>query len=137
MAYHFKRIWRGMRFALYDLWFKWKAHSDSLSSPHRSLNHNYKGFISLLLLAGDAKYCFLMFDLGQYGSNNDMEYCLIVKWVKSFRKIEYISWYNPWWMLLRSSAVFLIGCEIFPLTTYLIRPIRPYPGEMLTEEKSV
>ena len=33
---------------------------------------NYKGFFSFVLLAVcDAKYSFIMFDLGQFGSNND------------------------------------------------------------------
>ena len=34
--------------------------------------YNYKGFFSIVLLAiCDANYCFSLFDLGQFGSNND------------------------------------------------------------------
>ena len=34
--------------------------------------HNYKGFFSLFLLtACDAKYCFTLVDIQQYGNNND------------------------------------------------------------------
>ena len=37
-----------------------------------SIYHNYKVFFSIVLLAVcDANYCLLLFDLGQYGSNND------------------------------------------------------------------
>lgn len=37
-----------------------------------TLYHNYKGFFSLVILAiCDARYCFTLLDVGQYGSNND------------------------------------------------------------------
>ena len=37
-----------------------------------TLFHNYKGFFSFVLLAiCDASYCFTLFDVSQYGSNND------------------------------------------------------------------
>ena len=42
-----------------------------------SLYYNYKGFFSLVLLAVcDAKYCFHLVDIGQYGSGND---CSLLK----------------------------------------------------------
>ena len=38
----------------------------------RTVNHNYKGFFSIALLAiCNANYCFTLFDLGQFGSNSD------------------------------------------------------------------
>ena len=38
-----------------------------------SLNYNYKGriFCFVLLAVCDANYCFTLFDLSQYGSNNE------------------------------------------------------------------
>ena len=37
-----------------------------------SLYRNYKGFFSLVLIAiCNANYCFALFKVGQYGSNND------------------------------------------------------------------
>ena len=37
-----------------------------------TLYHNYKGFFHLVLLViCDVWYCFTLFDVGQYGSNND------------------------------------------------------------------
>ena len=54
---------------------------DCLDSKHikiecpklsRTVNHNYKGIFRIALLAiCDANYCFTLFDLGQFGSNND------------------------------------------------------------------
>ena len=40
-----------------------------------TLFHNYKGYFSLQFLGiSDARYCFILIDLGQYGSNNDTVY---------------------------------------------------------------
>ena len=39
-----------------------------------TLYHNYKGFFSMVLLVVCyADYCFTLFDLGSYGSNNDCD----------------------------------------------------------------
>ena len=45
-----------------------------IACPKQSgtLFHNYKGFFSFVLLTiRDARYCFTLFDVGHYGSNND------------------------------------------------------------------
>ena len=102
-----------------------------------SLCYNYKGFFSIVLLAVcDANYCFTMFDLGQYGSNNDIGVLMNSELGKKLKQGA----------LSIPQATFLDGClydplpyflvrdEIFSLKTYLMRP---YPGSTLTEKKSV
>ena len=40
-----------------------------------TLYYNYKGFFGMVLLAVcDANYCFILFDLGYYESNNDSRF---------------------------------------------------------------
>ena len=102
-----------------------------------TLYHNYKGFFSIVLLAVcDANYCFSMFDLGQYGSNNDSGVLVHSNIGQMFDEdlmnvpedsklpgceADYLPYY-------------LLGDEIFPLKKWLLRP---YPGRMMTEEQKI
>ena len=90
---------------------------------------NYKGFFSLVLLAiCDAKYCFTFVDIGQYGSGNDSGVLKLSHMGKCFEdnslnvpegsKIPGMDMELPY---------FLVGDEIFPLKTWLMRP---YPGTL-------
>ena len=91
---------------------------------------NYKGFYSIVLLAiCEDNYCFMLFDLGQYGSNND---CGVVAnsamgemmendklGIPAPSKLSYCS-FDP-------LPYFFVGDEIFPLKTWLMRPL---PGKL-------
>ena len=101
-----------------------------------TLFHNYKGFFSIVLLAlCDANYCFTLIDIGQYGSNNDSGVLANSEIGKRFdagtaklppsASLEGCS-YDP-------LPYFIVGDEIFPLKTLLMRP---YPGKMIKEEQS-
>ena len=100
--------------------------------------YNYKGFFSMVLLAVcDAKYCFTMFDVGQYGSNNDsgvlLNSTMGKKLAQGSLNIPSGTTFNG--CALNPLPYFLIGDEIFPLKTYLMRP---YAGSSsLDEKKSV
>ena len=100
-----------------------------------SLYHNYKGFFSLVLLAVcDANYCFIMFDLGQYGSNNDSGVLLNSNIGKSIEE-NYLNIPKP--ESLEGCSYdplpyFLVGDEIFSLKEWLMRP---FPGQLTEEER--
>lgn len=100
-----------------------------------SLYHNYKGFFSLVLLAVcDANYCFTIFDVGQFGSNNDSGVLQNSGIVESFEEnllnipeaetLEGCE-YDP-------LPYFLVGDEIFPLKEWMMRP---FPGKLTEEER--
>ena len=98
--------------------------------------YNYKGFYSIVLLAiCDAKYCFILHDTGQFGSNNDSGVLAnsgIVEIVEE-NKLDIPSpsaykscAYNP-------LPYFFVGDEIFPLKTWLMRP---FPGKLTELQRS-
>ena len=102
-----------------------------IQAPNKSgtLFHNYKGFFSLQLLAVcDAKYNFTFVDVGQYGSNNDcsvlansnISYAIESDAldVPRAERIEGIEEDMPY---------YLLGDEIFPLNTWLMKP---FPGNL-------
>ena len=84
----------------------------------------------------DANYCFTMFDMGQYGSNNNSG---VLIGSEMGKKLELGALNIPCATTLNGCLYdplphFLVGDEIFPLKTYLIHP---YPGSALTEKNSV
>lgn len=102
-----------------------------------TLYHNYKGFFSLVLLAiCVADYCFTLFDLGSYGSNND---CGVLANSPLGNALESNALILPEHEQLDGCAFhplpyFFLGDDIFPLKTWLIKP---YPGRNLTEEEKI
>ena len=102
-----------------------------------SLYYNFKGFFSIVLLGVcDANYCFTMFDMGQYGSNNDSG---VLIGSEMGKKLEQGALNIPCATTLNGClydplSYYLVGDEIFLLKIYIMRP---YPGSALTEKKSV
>lgn len=100
--------------------------------------YNYKGFFSLVLMAVcDANYCFTMFDVGQFGSNNDSgvlaSSSMGVAFENGSLKVPDCAEINE---DTGKVPYYLVGDEIFPLKTWLMRP---YPGTALVndEEKKI
>lgn len=100
-----------------------------------SLYHNYKGFFSLVLLAVcDANYCFTMFDLGQYGSNNESGVLLNSNIGKSIEE-NYLNISEPESLegcSCNPLLYFLVGDEIFLLKEW---SRRPFPGKLTEKER--
>ena len=100
-----------------------------------TLFYNYKTFYSIVLLAiCDAKYNFILFDIGQYSSDND---CGVLSKSTMGKLLESKSLniaepatlegceYDP-------LPYFLPGDETFPLKECMMRPI---PGQLDEDEK--
>ena len=102
-----------------------------------TLFHNYKGFFSMVLLAlCDANYCFTLIHIGHYGSNNDSGILAQSEMGNRFES-ESINLPSPSHLEGYSFdplPYFIIGDEIFPLKTWLMRP---YPGKSIEGEQSV
>ena len=98
--------------------------------------YNYKGFYSIVLLAicNSKSYCFTLFVLGHYGSNNDSD-VLAKSEMGQLIEAENIGIpdaakystcdFDP-------LSYFFVGDEIFPLKTWLMRP---YPGSLTLEQR--
>ena len=98
-----------------------------------SLYHNYKGFFSQVLLAVfDAKYNFILIDVGQYGRTNDSA---VLKNSELGRRLESYSLNIPSEDIADKYyfkdgepfilSYYMVGGEIFQVKDYLMRP---YPG---------
>ena len=101
----------------------------------KSYYYNYKGFYSIVLLAiCDSNYYFTLFDLGHYGSDNDSG-VLAKSEMGELIETQKIGIPEP----AKHSTCdfdplpyFLVGDEIFPLKTWLMRP---YPGTLDKEQR--
>ena len=103
-----------------------------IKAPAKSgtLHHNYKGTLSIVLLAiCDAKYNFTLVDVSQYDSNNDSRVLEQSKISSAFK--------NNTLNLLETKVLLgtnldipylLMRDEIFPLKPWLQQP---YPGRLL------
>ena len=102
-----------------------------------TLYYNYKGFYSIVLLAVcDANYCFTLFDVGSYGSNNDSGVLANSEMGNRFANEDF---HLPKAKDLKGCKYkplpyFLVGDEIFPLKSWLMRP---FPGSNLSEEHKI
>ena len=100
-----------------------------------NLYHNDKGFFSLVLLAiCNANYFVTLFDVGQYGINNDSG-VLIHSNMGGYFEDHSDNIPQPESVegcdfdLL---SYFFVGDEMFPLKTWLMRP---YPGKLAEQER--
>ena len=90
--------------------------------------YNNKGFYSIVLLAVcDSNYCFTLFDLRHYGSNSDSG---VLAKSKIGETIPAPSTYMT--CDFDSLPCFLVGDEIFPLKTWLMRP---HPGKLIKKQR--
>ena len=108
-----------------------------IECPKLSGTLYYKGFFSMVLLAiCDANYCFTLFDLGQYGSNNDSGVLANSQMGQMFE--DDLLHVPPDTKLqkddLHDCPYFLLGDEIFPLKKWLMRP---FPGKTADEKERI
>lgn len=99
-----------------------------------SMYYNYKNFHSTVLMAMcDAKYKFIYVDIGHYGRDNDAS---IFGQSEVYRMLNNQELPLPEPGLINGKHVphFIIGDEIFPLKTWLMKP---YPHKGLTVPQQV
>ena len=100
-----------------------------------TLYHNYKGFFGLILLAiCDARYCFTLIVVGQYGSNNGSGVLRnsLTGECFSFNLLQVPGPSTVPSYKYEPLPYFLVGGEIFPLQTWLMRP---FPGKLSEEQQ--
>lgn len=99
-----------------------------------ALYHNYKGTFSIVLMAVcDADYNYIFLDIGAYGHQND---AAIFETTEFGKRLEHRRMHLPTSITLPHTDLsippFLVGDDIFPLKTYLLKP---FPGRRLSNEQ--
>ena len=94
-----------------------------------------RGFFSIVLMAVcDARYCFTLVNVGDFGSNNDSGILAKSSMGKRFeeQKMNVPNAKSLLGYAEDNLPFFLVGDEIFPLKTWLMRP---YPGNLSLGQK--
>ena len=97
--------------------------------------YNNKGFYSIVLLAVcDSNYCFTLFNLRHYGSNSDSEVLAKSKIGETIEGRELDIPAPSTYMTCDFDPLpyFLVGDEIFPMKTWLMRP---HPGKLTKKQR--
>ena len=96
--------------------------------------YNYKGLFSIVLMAMcDANCCFTLFDVGNYGRENDAQIFNNSDMGKAFLANE-INIPAPTIIDGHELPYVIVSDEIFALKPWLMKP---YPGKGLTEEQAI
>ena len=94
-----------------------------------SLYYSSKGFFSIVFMAVcDARHCFTLANVGDFGINNDSGILAKSSMGKRFQEQKMkVPSAKPLIGYKGNLPYFLVGDEIFPLKTWLMRP---YPGTL-------
>ena len=134
---YFSAIWGNTEYATHHRMYWWQIYSSEMSQINGTFYYNNKGFFSMVLLAiCDANYWFTLFDLGQYGSNNDSRVLANLQMGQIFQ--DNFLHVPPNTKLqkddLHDCPYFLLGDEIFPLKKWLMWP---FPGKTAHNEERI
>ena len=100
----------------------------------RSSFYNYKGTFSIVLLAVcDARYCFTLLDIGNYGRHSDGGVLINSAFGKAMEQGSF-QVLNHCLVSDLQFLIFFVGNSAFPLKTYMLHP---YPGKFLPENKQI
>ena len=100
-----------------------------------SLYYNYKGFFSIVLMTVcDARYCFTLVNVDDFGSNNDSGILAKSSMAMRFeeQKVNVPNAKSLLGYAEDNLPFFLVGDEILPLKTWVMRP---YPGNLSLGQK--
>lgn len=107
-----------------------------IQAPASSGSSFYISTFSIVLLAVcDARYCFTLLDIGNYGRHSDGGVLANSAFGQAMERGS-LSLPNPEPLTGQRSPVpyFFVGDSTFPLKTYMLRP---HPGKFLPENKQI
>ena len=131
---HWSRVFQRMGFSQLPWGLDGKHIAIECPGYSGSEYFNYKGFFSIVLMAMcDAKYCFTLVDVGNYGKDNDAQIFNNSAMGRAFLNNEmHIPLPNS--INGHSLPYVIVADEIFGLKPWLMKP---FPGKDLTETDAI